>query len=185
MLWNKTVKTAWLLFFLCSAPCFAGGSPAPDFSLNDINGNRVTLSSCKGKVVFIDFWATWCPPCRKATPAVERLYKKYEGSELAVFGINIENDLKAAKKFAETKKLNYPILVGDDTIGQEYTVQGIPAFFILNTDGEIVKRYTGYYPGMENEWEKEIDILLKNLPKKNVIQKTNASPAPRKPLSHK
>jgi peroxiredoxin len=86
---------------------------APDFTLKDLDGDTVSLASQKGKVVFIDFWASWCPPCRESIPRVEALYQKLKNENVAFLGINLENDPRSTKKFAVTHDMQYTILIDD------------------------------------------------------------------------
>jgi thiol-disulfide isomerase/thioredoxin len=125
-----------------------------------MQGKQVTLSAQRGKVVFLDFWATWCPPCRKSIPAVEALAEKYKGKNVVFYGVNIENDAAAVKKFFANKAVPYTIIIGNEDIAGKYKVRGIPAFFIVNPEGKIAQRYVGYQPGMESNWEKTIQELL-------------------------
>lgn len=149
---------------------------APDFVLKDLNGATVQLSQLKGKVVFLDFWASWCPPCRQSIPIVEKLHEKMKGQSVIFLGINIEGDANAARKFAASKGMQYPVLIGDEKVARDYRVTGIPAFFIIDQNGAVVRQYTGYRPGTEAEWENEITNLIKSKP---------AQPSPRSPARSK
>jgi len=133
---------------------------APDFSLKDTNGNTVTLSSLRGKVVFLDFWASWCPPCRMSIPKVQQLHERFKGKKVVVLGINVENNAKTAANFAKKENLGYTVLVGNDKVEKDYRISSIPGFFIIDTQGRILKKYAGYFPGMENEWDNIINQAL-------------------------
>jgi len=143
-----------------AAPRKIVGSKAAEFTLKDTAGTTVTLSELKGKVVFLDFWATWCPPCRQSIPKVEELAQRFKDDKVMVIGINVENNPKAVEKFMRNKKLGYTVLIGDEKVARDYRISGIPAFFILDKDGMILKKYEGFYPGMETEWEKVITQAL-------------------------
>ncbi|MBN1823432.1 MAG: TlpA family protein disulfide reductase [Endomicrobiales bacterium] len=153
----------FLFLFIAAALSAEDYPAAPDFKLVSAQGKEVALESLRGKIVFIDFWASWCPPCKASIPAVERLYGALDGKEVAVLGINIENKPEAVKRFVLEKGFSYPVLSGNSRIASEYGVSGIPAFFIINGEGNIVKKYAGYYPGMEEEWEAEIKELLRTV----------------------
>lgn len=133
---------------------------APDFTLNDLAGSTVTLSKQRGKVVFLKFWATWCPSCRHSIPAVEKLSKKYKDSDVIFLSINTENNAEKVKKFAVRNGITYRILQDTADVTQNYNVHGIPAFFIIDQKGKIIESYAGFSPGMEAEWEELINTSL-------------------------
>lgn len=148
------------MFFVFAPAAYCGG--AYDFMLKDMSGNTVKLSDYKGKVVFLDFWASWCPPCRDSIPAVKDLHKKHSlDSKAAVLGVNAGEKHGTVDKFLKKQGIDYTVLLGDNETLQKYNVNGIPAFFIIGKDGNIAKKYTGYYRGLEKEWDKEIELLLK------------------------
>lgn len=149
-----------LLALVLAVSCLAAAEKAPDFSLKDLNGKTVKLSDLKGKVVFLDFWASWCPPCQSSTPAVEKLHKKYADRNVAVLGINVENDPAAAKNYVQKAGMTYPVLLADNKTTRAYKIGGIPAFFVISPDGTIARKIVGYSSGLESQWNKEIDTLL-------------------------
>ena len=146
--------------------CFADSSPAPDFTLTDLSGNKVSLSSQKGKVVFLDFWATWCPPCRASIPEVERLYEKYNGKNVAFFGVNVENDPAAVKDFVQRKGIQYTVLLGDEKVSRAYGIQGIPTFYIIDQQGNIAGHDIGFDRSLGEKWSNKINTLLTPVPQK-------------------
>ncbi|KPJ59483.1 MAG: hypothetical protein AMS15_06910 [Planctomycetes bacterium DG_23] len=135
------------------------GQPAPAFELLDFEGNTVSLADFQGKVVFLDFWATWCGPCVYAVPCVQALYEKYKDKGVVVIGMNVSDDPEAAKKFAEEKGLTYTHLFADE-ISDVYPVSGIPTFFIIDQEAIVRYQRSGFLPGLEKEWGKEIETLL-------------------------
>lgn len=144
------------------AGCAGAGDKAPNFSLKDLNGKTVTLAQLKGKVVFLDFWATWCPPCRKSIPAVESLYERYaKDPRVAVMGINVENNPDAVRAFAQKNGIKYTILSDDGAASRAYRVSGIPAFFVITPAGEMGKRFVGFSGDMQSQWIAEIERHLK------------------------
>ncbi len=119
---------------------------AYDFNLSDINGKKVRLSDFKGKVVILDFWATWCPPCKMEIPSFIELYKQYKNDGLVVIGVAIDNEIKV-KNFVKEYKVNYPILIADETTIIKYGgIRGIPTTFIIDKNGNIKNQYVGYRP---------------------------------------
>jgi len=109
-----------------------------DFTLSDLVGKNWTLSSLRGKVVLVNFWATWCPPCRKEMPDLESLYQQYEQKGLIVLAISDEENAKV-KSFIEDKKITYPILLDPKRkVNDLFQVEGIPKSFVYNREGKLV-----------------------------------------------
>jgi len=161
--WNRFSALLAAVLLACQVSFLSAAAKqalAPEFTLKDLNGTPVTLSQFKGCVIFLDFWASWCPPCRGSIPAVENLYEKYKDKKVVFLGISVENDKAAIREFVSEYGMKYPVLMTNGTVERDYRIQGIPAFFIINEKGEIARRYYGYQPRMENEWQTEIDTLL-------------------------
>ncbi|MGC9099742.1 MAG: TlpA family protein disulfide reductase [Caldisericum sp.] len=136
---------------------------APDFSWKDNNGNVVKLSDLKGKVVLLDFWATWCGPCRMTIPHVEAIYEKYKDKGVVVIGINLDQgDLSKVQQFIKEQGMKYLVVTDPNSqVAGLYGVNSIPRFFIIDKNGKIAKTIIGYDPNMEDVLSKEIDSLLK------------------------
>jgi thiol-disulfide isomerase/thioredoxin len=135
-------------------------APAIEFSLVGIDGANYTLSAQKGKVVLVDFWATWCPPCIEEIPHLVELHKEYNEKGLVVWGVGLDNEAKL-RAFADEKGVVYPILVGNETVGQDYGVQGIPTTLLFDKKNRIAFKHVGFSQGMEEQLKKEIEQLLK------------------------
>jgi peroxiredoxin len=118
------------------------GQAAPEISLPDAKGNTVNLSSFKGKVVLIDFWASWCRPCRAANPGVVKLYKKYKDKGFEVFGVSFDEKTSAWKRAIKADKITYSQVIDtkiwEGTVATKYGVEGIPMSFLLDKEGKIV-----------------------------------------------
>jgi cytochrome c biogenesis protein CcmG/thiol:disulfide interchange protein DsbE len=133
---------------------------APDFTLNNLEGSSVSLSDFRGKVVIIDFWATWCPPCRKGIPDFVEMQIEYGEDELVVLGINMDQgDLSIVPKFAEEYDINYPVLYFTPQVAMAYGgIQSIPTTFIVDRDGYVRHGVRGYQP--KQYFKSIIDTLL-------------------------
>lgn len=113
-------------------------------------------------MVFIDFWATWCPPCVISVPEVNRLVDEYKGKDLVVLSVSLDSNPDAVKRFIiRQKMITRVVLAGDSGVDAKYGVQGIPAFFIVDQKGNIANAWEGYNPAMTSLWRKELNRLLK------------------------
>jgi len=134
-----------------------GGDKAPNFTLKDISGKDVKLSDYKGKVVILDFWATWCGPCRRGIPDLIALQKQYS-KDLAVIGISLDqkNTIADVVPFYKSFGINYPVVYGDAKIVQAYGgIEAIPTSFVIDREGKIVNKYVGLIP--KEEYEKYLN----------------------------
>ena len=151
-----------LLLFVIACVSLSCAEVSYEFTLQDLEGKPISLSDYKGKIVFIDFWATWCPPCRMSIPYVEKLYQKYKKSEdIVVLGINLQEDKDTITKFMQKQKMNYPILLSDNKVISNYKISSIPQFFLIDRNGDLYNKYVGFAPGVEELWQKDIEKLLK------------------------
>jgi peroxiredoxin len=154
-----------LMSMLCAVVVSAGvamADKAPDFKLVSTDAKTVTLSQFKGKVVFLDFWATWCPPCRRSIPAVEAMYEEYsKDPRIVIMGVNVEKDPDTTLAFVKKNGMQYTVLNDDGSASEAYRVTGIPAFFVIGADGTVTKHFVGFEPDMQKDWKAEIDLQLK------------------------
>jgi cytochrome c biogenesis protein CcmG/thiol:disulfide interchange protein DsbE len=117
---------------------------APDFSLQDLDGAPLNLSSYKGKVVLLDFWATWCTPCRDEIPNFVDFQKNYGGQGLQIIGISMDDGPKPVREFYQQFKMNYPVAMGSTQLAQSYGgILGLPVTFLIGRDGRIAAKYVG------------------------------------------
>ena len=123
-----------------------GANSAPSFTLRDLNGKQVSLSDFKGKVVILDFWATWCPPCVMEIPHFIELYEQYKDQGFAMVGISLDRQgVGIVKSFVQKYRVNYPILMTDGRIDRVYGgITGIPTTFVIDAAGNIQRKYVGY-----------------------------------------
>ena len=133
---------------------------APNFSLKDLNGASFSLSETKGKVVILDFWATWCPPCRKEIPDFELLHKQYQKDGLVMVGVALDRGgADVVKSFVAQNGVTYKIVLGDQKVSNLYGgITGIPTTFIIDRQGHIVNKFVGYRN--KGVFENEIKKLL-------------------------
>ena len=137
----------------------AARAAAPDFTLTDLDGKPVQLSALKGKVVLLDFWATWCPPCRAEIPHFIELYNSYKSQGLEVVGLSVREKPEVVRAFVKEKDIPYPVAI---TTGQQEKayggIQGIPTTFLIDKKGRIAGKYLGYHE--KQEFEQKIKSLL-------------------------
>jgi thiol-disulfide isomerase/thioredoxin len=143
------------------AACMANAKPANyDFKLKDLDGKEVSLASFKGKTVLLNFWATWCGPCKAEIPGFVELQAKYR-DRLTIIGYSVDDDAPKARKFAQEYKINYPVLLGEgrEDVQDAYgPIWGIPASFLISKDGKVCRKHLGMAP--KNVFDKEIAALL-------------------------
>ena len=119
---------------------------AANFILPDLDGNLIRFSDLKGKVIILDFWATWCPPCRDELPHFKSLYQQYQGQGLEIVGIALDQGgVRVVKPFIEDNEITYTILISNQEVTEAYGgIRGIPTTFIIDRQGRIIEKYVGY-----------------------------------------
>jgi peroxiredoxin len=160
--WTLTCLILFLLFYGCDKEVDAWQT-APDFSLKDLSGNEVSLTQYRGHIVLLDFWATWCPPCRLSIPELVDLQKKYGDQGVVILGISMDDPQMFSDKyllaFKEKFKINYTILRANNKVAMDYFGTGnmaIPTLFVINKEGKIVDKHMGYLPGAVEESLKKL-----------------------------
>lgn len=137
--------------------------PAPPFAVEDLGGRAISSGSLEGKVVLLDFWATWCVPCRKSMPELQVLHKRYANRGFSVIGISIDEGGPAkVRKFVAAKKITYPIALDkeENPAWQAYRVKAIPAAYLIDREGRIVAQWTGVAVNGK-ELEEKLEVLLR------------------------
>ncbi len=160
----KIIIITLLLAFALSGFANAGqvGTLAPDFSLEDVHGNVVTLKQFNGKVVFLDFWAPWCDICREELPALDTLYKKYSKDGFEIIGIDMDPSEKKLAEFLQKAPVTFTILSDKKSIIRRgYNFRTLPTAFVIGRDGVIRYVHLGFGQEFSQMYEKEISELLK------------------------
>jgi peroxiredoxin len=147
---------------LVAAAAVAPRSAAPDFTLRQIEGPNLRLAEQRGNVVMVNFWATWCGPCRVEMPHLNRLYEKYRGSGFTLLGVNIDDDPATARALAGKLGLKFPVLLDTDKrVVGTYDLNAMPATVLIDRDGRVRQVHRGYREGAESIYEQQIRDLLK------------------------
>ncbi len=138
------------------------GQKAPDFSLKDMNGNPVSLSSFKGKVILLNFWATWCPPCRDEIPSMDKLNRQLKDKGFMVLSVSVDRSLSAIADFIKKAPVSFPVLIDDKqkVTKSLYKVYTIPTTFLINRNGIIVEKFFGEHDWTEPEMVKKVEALF-------------------------
>ncbi len=138
---------------------------APNFTLKDINGEEVKLEDYRGKIVFLNFWATWCPPCRDEMPSMEKLYTKFKDKNFIMLAVDYEESSRVVKEFSEKLSLTYPILLDSDgTVGSKYGAFAIPVTYLIDQQGYLIGKAVGPRDWASNESFELFNHLLKTSP---------------------
>ena len=145
-----------------AAPSIAPGAPAPGFQLPSSGSGPLALSDLKGQVVLINFWASWCGPCRQEMPVLEQLYRKYKPAGFTLLGVNVEPKSGDALGFLKSTPVSFPILFDTTSkVSTLYEVTGMPSTVILDRKGNVRYVHHGYKPGEEGEYLDQIRTLMR------------------------
>lgn len=160
---KRIIPTLALLLAL-SAPALAldVGGPAPDFTLKSRSGENIKLSEQRGDVVMINFWASWCAPCRQEMPLLEELHDRYADLGFTLLGVNVEEDSSAALDLLKEIPVTFPILFDSrNDVSKLYNVVAMPTTVILDRDGTVRYVHKGYLPGYEDEYRQQVKALIR------------------------
>jgi peroxiredoxin len=140
-----------IIFIIITFFIFIGcKSSNDDFTLTDLEGNELSLSDFYGKILVLNFWATWCPPCREEIPDFIEVYNKYEYEDVQFIGVSNE-DIFTLRSFVEDYNINYPILVDDANVMEKWGIRAIPITFVFDRDGQIIFKNVGMMTGEQLE----------------------------------
>ena len=145
-----------------ASSAIAPATAAPDFTLHAMGGPNLRLKEQRGRVVMVNFWATWCAPCRQEMPHLNRLYEKYRGAGFVLLGVNVDDDTAKAAEVAAKLGVTFPVLLDTEkSVSKLYDVSTMPSTMIIDRDGKVRYVHRGYLAGYEDSYEKQIRELLK------------------------
>ncbi len=162
---NRIVAVLSLSISLFIFGCMGSGENSAqagqmkDFTLSDLQNKKVSLQSVLGahKAVLVNFWATWCPPCREEIPGLIELQKKYQGQGFTVLGVDVGESLSKVEKFSKKNGINYPVLLDkNQAVAQQNNIVGIPTSFLVASNGTILGEYHAYTPELVADVKKAI-----------------------------
>ena len=162
---SNIYRVVVMLLCLCAAtPLPAANAPqsaAPDFTLKSTNGENLKLSEMRGQVVLINFWASWCGPCRKEMPLLDQLYQQYKPLGFTVLGVNVEEDPSQANTLLSKVPVSFPVVFdGTNTVSKLYNVIAMPTTVIVDRNGNMRYLHKGYLPGYEDAYQQQVRALL-------------------------
>ena len=161
---RKTLLGAFLLIFTATGLAASGlaGKEAPDFVLKSSGGQNMRLSEYRGDVVMINFWATWCGPCRQEMPLLDDLYTRYQRVGFNLLGVNIDDDSRRAMQMIEELGVKFPVLFDESKeVSRLYEVEAMPVTVLVDRNGTVRHVHHGYKPGYEEKYLTEIRSLLR------------------------
>ena len=153
-----------LLFLGLAPPVMAVSleEAAPDFTLKSLDGHNLRLEEYRGQVVLINFWASWCGPCRQEMPLLDRLHQRYEDTGFAVLGVNVEGQAAAARELAESTPVSFPLLIDEgQQVSELYRLEAMPSTIVVDRDGRVRYIHRGYKPGDESKYVEVVKALIR------------------------
>jgi peroxiredoxin len=147
-----------------SAPALADDAqyPAPDFTLESASGDNLRLAELRGDVVLVNFFASWCGPCRQEMPALDDLHQRYEALGFKVLGVNVDEDRDAALALLGDVEVSFPVVFDPDSqVSRTYEVAGMPSTFVVDRDGVVSYVHKGYVPGDEEIYQNVVRQLIR------------------------
>jgi len=135
---------------------------APDFTLKSLDGPNLRLEEYRGQVVLINFWASWCGPCRQEMPILDRLHQRYEDTGFAVLGVNVEGKVDPAQEIVDKTKVTFPVLIDEgQSVSELYELEAMPSTVVVDRDGVVRYVHRGYKPGDEAKYVEVVKKLIR------------------------
>ena len=164
LFFRKTINALCLCCCALWVMTFAHSSiaaPALNYAVQNVKGETVNLSEFAGKVVYVDFWSSWCGPCRKSFPWMNEMHAKYAAKGLAVVAINLDVEPELAAQFLTKLPASFPVRYNPEgDVARSFDLQGMPSSFLFNRQGELVQKHVGFYDDKKALYEQEIQQLL-------------------------
>ena len=158
--WFSVLFASLLLFGTANSANIQG--KAPNFTLKSNTGKNIKLSELRGQVVLLNFWASWCGPCRQEMPLLEKLQQRYSALGFTVLGVNVEEDSSKAKSLLKDIPVSFPILFDTkNTVSEQYKVSAMPSTVMIDRNGNMRYLHKGYKPGDEAQYKKWVKQLIK------------------------
>lgn len=160
---RRALLAAAMAACAASAPAaLAPATAAPDFTLRSADGGNLRLGELRGRVVLVNFWATWCGPCKIEMPHLNRIYEKYRSAGFVLLGVNIDEDPRQAAAMAQRMGLKFPVLLDTDkAVSRRYALDSMPGTVLIDRDGKVRHVHRGYRDGMEETYERQVRELVK------------------------
>lgn len=163
---RRHAALALTLFALIGMPALAlaveVGEPPPEINLADLSGKKISLAALKGKVVVVDFWASWCAPCKEEMPVLESLYKRFKDSGLMIVGVSVDNEAANAKKFLTGVKVSFPIVHdAGHVVADKFKPPRMPTSYVIDKTGKVRFVHAGFRKEDGKKLEEEVTKLLK------------------------
>jgi peroxiredoxin len=159
---KRILTVVALMLIAMQANAISESAPAPDFTLKSNSGKNIKLSELRGQVVMINFWASWCGPCRQEMPILNQLYKRYEPMGFTLLGVNVEEDSAAANKVLREIPVDFPVLYDNkNQVSETYQVRAMPSTILIDRDGKVRYLHKGYKPGYEEDYQKQVRELIR------------------------
>lgn len=156
------VMTAAVVMATATVSAGSRQSSAPDFTLKSHEGENLRLSEYRGNVVLINFWASWCGPCRQEMPVLSELHDKYQALGFTVLGVNVESDSGKARKLLKDLPVSFPVVFDNDSVvSKQYDVVAMPSTVLVDRDGKMRYLHKGYKPGLEEIYQQQVRDLIR------------------------
>ncbi len=168
---NNKIAASWLLRVAATAVMLVAAvqlhavgtkEAAPDFTLETLEGPNLRLEEYRGQVVLLNFWASWCGPCRQEMPVLDRLHQRYEDTGFAVLGVNVEGERAPAQKIVDKTNVTFPVLIdAKQKVSELYNLEAMPSTVVIDRDGVVRYIHRGYKPGDEAKYVEVVKELIR------------------------